>query len=365
MNSCRIAFVLSVLFVLFLSRGTWAGAGEEKRVVRLGYFPNITHAQAVLGVSRGDFQKALGDQVALETSVFNAGPSVIEALFAGHLDLAYVGPSPTLNGYLQSRGEEVRVICGSADNGVLIVGSNKRGLTRLEDLRGKKIATPQLGNTQDISAKYFVVHQLKGRLKERGGETEVIPIANPDIEILFEKDQLDAAWLPEPWATRLIERGLVNRIAEEKDLWPDKRFAITSIIARRKFLQEHPDDVRNFLRAHAALTRALEENAERFAPELNAELRHLTGKYLPLSVVRGALGNVAFTTDPGTATFQRFFEMGRELNLIRAGDLDLANLVDDRLLNGVLREEKESRSEEGITSGSVAVSTSVPTQLAP
>ena len=226
---------------VLVTAGVYVAHGADENVVRLGYFPNVTHAQAVIGVQRGDFQKAIGPDVKLETSTYNAGPSVIEAVFAGHLDIAYVGPSPIINGFIQSKGEEVRVIAGAAFNGVLIVGNKQRNFTKLEDLKGKTIASPQLGNTQDISAKDFVVSYLKTELKDRGGDTEVTPISNPDIENLFAKNQLDAAWVPEPWGSRLISKGLANLIAEEKDLWPAKKFALTNVIVRKEFLDKHPD----------------------------------------------------------------------------------------------------------------------------
>lgn len=310
---------------------------QPKNEVRLGYFPNITHAQALIGVARGDFKKALGTDADLKTMTFNAGPSVIEAIFAGHLDIAYVGPSPTLNGFMQSKGEEIRVIAGAAENGVLVVGNAKRGFKSLQELRGKKIASPQLGNTQDISAKYFVVHDLKSNLKERGGDTEVIPIQNPDIEILFAKDQLDAAWVPEPWGSRLVNNGLGNIIGEEKDLWPSKRFTLTNIIARKKFLEEHPDLIEKILEAHATITHELQQSPMQFTTIINQELKRLTTKDLPQAVIEGSLKHVAFTTDPSPESFSRFFDMGRELKFIRDDKLDLTKLIDSRLLQQAVK----------------------------
>ncbi|MEI7635240.1 MAG: ABC transporter substrate-binding protein [bacterium] len=323
-----------ILLVLLHTASVLWGASPQ--VVRLGYFPNVTHAQAVIGVQRGDFQAALGTEVKLETSTYNAGPSVIEAIFAGHLDMAYVGPSPTINGFIQSKGEEIRVVAGSAANGVLVVGNSKRGISKLEQLRGKKIATPQLGNTQDISAKYFVVHTLKSSLKEKGGETEVIPINNPDIEILFEKDQVDAAWVPEPWGSRLIANRLGALIAEEKDLWPEKKFVQTNIIARRRFLEDHPELVKKILCAHVKLTNEMRQDSARHADDLNNSLKRLTGKNIPRDVIVSALGYVEFTTDPVAQSYQSFYEKGRELKLLRGDALDLGKLIDTRLLNEVV-----------------------------
>jgi NitT/TauT family transport system substrate-binding protein len=308
--------------------------GEESSVtkVRLGFFPNVTHAQALLGVGRGDFDRAFAPDARVTSQTFNAGPAVIEALFGGGLDIAYVGPSPAINGFIRSKGEEVRVVAGAAANGVLIVANKKRGLNSLDDLRGKKIATPQLGNTQDISAKYYVVETLKSQLRERGGETDVVPVQNADIEILFEKDQLDAAWVPEPWASRLVHQGTGVILAEEKDLWPGKEFALTNVIVRREFLEHHPDLVKRFLKAHLTLTAELAADPARHADAINAELRRLTTKQLPAEVMRNALSHVKFTADPSKESLARFHEKGRALGLLPDTPFDTDRLVDTRLL---------------------------------
>ena len=308
----------------------------ETTTVRLGYFPNITHAQPLLGVPRGTYAKALGEGVKVEPSTFNAGPSVIEALFGGRLDIAYVGPSPTINGFLKSKGAEVRVIAGSAVNGILVVANAKRtGIAKLEDLKGKKIATPQLGNTQDISARHYLFHTLGAKSKEEGGDTEVINLANPDIEILFEKDQIDAAWVPEPWGSRLVRKGLAKVIAEEKDLWPTKSFALTNVIARAEFLEKRPDLVKAFLTAHVALTAELQAKGAELAPELNTELKRITNKELPRDVIVDALGYTGFTTDPAVESFQAFFEKGKALGFLKGDKLDVDGLFKTAILEGV------------------------------
>lgn len=315
-----------------------AEGGNDKTVVRLGYFPNVTHATAVVGVANGDFAKALGPNVELKTSTFNAGPYVIEAIFGSQLDIAYIGPSPTLNGFIKSDGEEIRVVAGAVENGTLIVGSKKRGITKLEQLKGATIATPQLGNTQDISAKAYVTQVLGAKLGSGAGETSVIPVANPDIEILFAKDQLDAAWVPEPWGSRLIESGLVTVIAEEKDLWPEKKFLLTNVIVRRKFLEQHPQIVKDFLKAHVALTKELTADRQKFAATINTEMKRITGKELPPAVIASSLDHVSFSVDPSNTSFESFFEKGKALGLLRADRIDLNTLIDRTLLNEVLKE---------------------------
>lgn len=332
-----IRAIVSLLSIAGLAGCASRSKDSTDSPVRIGYMPNVTHAQAVVGVARGDFAKAVAPSK-LQSFAFNAGPTIIEAIYAGHLDMAYIGPSPTLNGFMNSRGEEIRVVAGSACNGVLVVGSRKRGITRLEQLGGGRIATPQLGNTQDISAKSYVVNELHRRLAETGGDTEVIPFMNPDIELLFQKNQLDGAWLPEPWGSRLVEKQLVNILAEEKDLWPGKRFALTNVIARRDFLEKHPNLVRSFLQAHVAITRELQQDASSFSVIMNSELKRLTGKTLPDKVMQGSLKHVLFdfSLDPGC--FQTFFEKGRALGILRGERLDTEKLIYPKILDGITSE---------------------------
>lgn len=312
------------------------GEGETTPpVVRLGYFPNVTHAQALLGTTRGTFAQALGEDTKLTTVTFNAGPTVIEAMMAGHLDLAYVGPSPVINGFLRSNGKALRVIAGAATNGILVIGNKKRGITRLDQLPGKRIATPQLANTQDISAKAYLTEELGARLHNRGGDTEVIPISSPDIETLFAKDQLDAAWVPEPWGSRIIDKGYANLLAQEKDLWPTGRFALTSLIARREFLENHPELVRRFVQAHVEITRELAANPLAVADELNAELKRLTGKTLPRQVILDSLRHTGFAVDPLPESYAAFFSKARALKLVAGDELDVETLVDTTVLDQI------------------------------
>lgn len=326
-QKCLSCFGVLLAFILCgCAKEPAIGPNGEPVALRVGYFPNITHAQPLIGIQRDDFQKSIGPDVKLIAQTFNAGPAVIEAVYAGHLDIAYVGPSPILNGFLQSKGEEVRVIAGSATNGVTVVGSKKRGITKFEQFKGGRIATPQFANTQDISARHYITHELGAKLKSDGGETDIIPIANPDIETLFAKDQLDAAWVPEPWGSRLIHKNLAVQVIEEKELWPDKSFANTSVIARRAFVEKNPDLVRRFLEAHVRITRELQRDPQSFAGPINAELKRITTKSLPDEVVAGALRRTGFSVNPSVESFKRFFKMGKEVGIIKAETLDAEKL---------------------------------------
>lgn len=184
--------------------------------IRIGYFPNLTHAQAVLGIANGNFQKAVPG-VTIETRLFNAGPSVIEAMFAGALDVAWAGPNPAINGYLKSRGD-VLVAAGACIGGASLIVRPEAGITAFRDLRGKRIGTPQLANTQDVACRSWL-RSLGFRPVEPGADVHVVPVANADQLALFQKGSLDAVWAVEPWASRLVLQAGGRVLLEERELW--------------------------------------------------------------------------------------------------------------------------------------------------
>src|SRR2546423_5860984 len=242
--------ILGLVFVFSLgcNRDKSSSPGGAAQEVRIGYFANVTHAQAVLGVSGGSFEKAVGP-AKLSTKVFNAGPSLIEALFAGEIAIGFVGPGPVLNAHAKGRGEKIRVIAGAAANGVLIVARKDSGINSLADLAGKRIATPQLGNTQDISAKHYLMHELK-----QNNLNNVLPIANTEQAALMARKEVDAAWAPEPWGSRLIIEGQGKLLVEEKDLWPSKRFSLTLVVTSPEYLAKHPDVIEKILGVPVRMT---------------------------------------------------------------------------------------------------------------
>src|SRR5215471_17630510 len=250
-------------------------------VIRVGAFPNLTHPQAMVGKANGWFEKGMGSAVKVEWKSFNAGPSAIEALFARAIDIAYVGPNPTINGYVRSNGEAVRVIAGASSGGAALVVRDDSGIQKPEDFHGKKVASPQMGNTQDVALRSWLkTHGLK--TADKGGDVEVIPIANPDQLALFLKKDLDAAWAPEPWASRLVREANGRILLDERTLWPNGQFVTANLIVSRKFLEEHPDLVKNWLRAHVELTDWIRQHPSEAKQLLNQQIQRETGKALSL-----------------------------------------------------------------------------------
>jgi NitT/TauT family transport system substrate-binding protein len=293
--------------------------------VRIGYFANVTHAQAVLGVASGDFARAVAP-AKLDTKVFNAGPSLIEALLADQIDIGYVGPGPVVNIQARSQGKAVRVIAAAASNGVVIVARKGAGISKLEDLKGKRLATPQHGNTQDIAARHFLTAVLR-----QGDDSNIVPINNAEQAGMMSRGQIDASWAPEPWGSRLIAQANAVAIGEEKDLWPGGEFNITVVVTTPTFLADHPDVVEKVLRVHRDWTQKLQRQPEAYVGQLDEALFALTNGHLPAGVLASSLGRVKFTDEPLPDTLRTLADWTYDLKLIQ-DPVKLDGLVDTRIL---------------------------------
>ncbi|MFE5679540.1 ABC transporter substrate-binding protein [Streptomyces erythrochromogenes] len=296
--------------------------------VRIGYFPNLTHATPLVGVHEGLFQKELGG-TEVRTSLFNAGPSEIEALNAGSIDIGWIGPSPAVNGFTKSGGKNLRIIGGSASGGVKLVVNPGR-IKSPDDLKGKTIATPQLGNTQDvaflnwISEKGWKVDPQSGK-----GDVDVVRTDNKVTPNAYASGAIDGAWVPEPTASKLVSEG-AEVLLDESDLWPDKKFVITNIIVSQKFLKEHGDVVEAVLRGSVRTNEWIEADPERAKASANAALKALSGKELPADVIDPAWKSLRTTDDPLAATLRAQADHAVQAKLLKQPDLkgiyDLAPL---------------------------------------
>ena len=321
---------------LVLAATGCASRAPDGITVRIAYFPNLTHSQALIGLARGDFAEALGPQVQIDAKAFNAGPSVIEALFAGELDLAYIGPNPAVNGYVRSHGEALRVVAGATSGGAAFIVRPESGIVAASDLSGKRIASPQLGNTQDVALRaYLVRNQLQ--TTERGGTVQVIPTDNPQILDLFRRGEIDGAWVPEPWATRLILEGGGELFIDERTLWPQGQFTTALVIVRTEFLEEHPELVQRWLQAHVSLTLWEQSNPEEAKRLANEEIARITSQALPEAVLDGAWSRQMVTYDPLQDTILTSARAAYAAGYLDA-EPDLSGLVDLALLNLALAE---------------------------
>jgi NitT/TauT family transport system substrate-binding protein len=303
--------------------------------LRLGYFPNITHAPALVGVKDGTFKSELGPLVKLETKTFNAGPAEIEALFAGEIDIGFVGPNPAINGFVQSNGDALRVIGGAASGGAMLIVRPEANLNSPKDFANKKIATPQLGNTQDVALRAWL--QQNGlKAKEQGGNVTVLPTDNATTLTLFQKGDIDGAWVPEPWATRLVQQAGGKVFLDEKSLWPNGQFVTTVIIARTEFLKKNPDVVESFLRANVKVIQAMQADPEKAKTTTNEAIKEITTAALPNEVIDAAWKNLQFTWDPVASSLNTSADNAFALGFLGLKKPDLSKLFDLAILNKVL-----------------------------
>ena len=325
------------LLILFLLLGACQPQSQrsgEKPVVKVGYFPNVTHSQALIGFARNDFQTALGESVSIKPVTFNAGPSVVEALFAGELDISYVGPNPAINGYLRSKGEALRIVAGATSGGASLVVRPHAGIKGVKDLRGKRIASPQLGNTQDVALRnYLESNGLQTR--EKGGDVEVLPMPNPQIIDLFKQGEIQGAWVPEPWATRLVLECGGELLVDERTLWPQGAFVTAHIIVRTTFLKTHPELVKKFLEAHVNITQWSLANPTDARNLVNTQLKHLTGKALDVATLAQAWARMQPTWDPLAASLVASAQAAHKLGFLKEAPV-LRGIYSLDLLNEVL-----------------------------
>ncbi|MBI5397401.1 MAG: ABC transporter substrate-binding protein [Verrucomicrobia bacterium] len=320
-------------------------AQAEPQVVRVGHFPNVTHAQAVIahGLSRqgkGWFEERLGPGVQVQWFVYNAGPSAMEAIFARSLDLTYVGPSPAINAHLKARGDEIRIVAGACSGGAALVVQPDGRIKTGADFRGRRIGTPQFGNTQDVAARAWLMAQGL-RITMTGGDAQVIPTANADQLPLFRKGDLDAVWTVEPWVSRLVQEANGRAFLEESALWPDTGgcYVTTHLVSGARFLREQPDLLRRWIAAHVELTQWINEHPAEAKQILNAEIKAETTRELPPATLDSAWARLTLTHDPIRGSLLKSAEDAHRIGFLREKP-DLSRIYDLRLLNEVLRAMK-------------------------
>jgi NitT/TauT family transport system substrate-binding protein len=340
-NPLLTVSIVLVVGVMLLNTSITHTTFAQQKSLRLGYFPNINHAQGVIGIGDGSFQRTLGDRVTLETFVFNAGPSAIESLLAGRLDATYIGPNPAINGYVVSNGQADRVIAGATSGGASFVVRNDSGISSAQDLGGKKFASPQLGNTQDIALRKYLSHNGFNTV-ENGGKVTVLPIANADILTTFLKKEIDGAWVPEPWATRLVNEAGGKILIDERDLWlPEGKFVTAHLIVSPQYLKQNPDVIKRLLAAHVNKTQWINEHKDEVPKVFNTELKKLTGQTIPEDTLAEALTRLEFTNDPIRLSLFQSANDAYDLGFLAKGKdrPDLSGIYDLTLLDQVLSEK--------------------------
>ncbi|SLK03660.1 ABC transporter substrate-binding protein [Arthrobacter sp. P2b] len=318
-----------------------ASAGNPAAELKLGYFGNVTHAPALVGVSQGYIARELGD-TKLSTQVFNAGPAAIEALNAGAIDATYIGPNPAINSYVKSAGESVHIIAGAAAGGAQLVV--KPEINSPADLAGRTLASPQLGGTQDVALRAWLASQGYKTNVDGSGDVAINPTENAQTLKLFQDGKLDGAWLPEPWASRLVLTAGAKVLVDEKDLWDGSlsgkpgEFPTTILIVNQKFAAEHPDTVKALLKGHVKSVEWLNKAADaEKASVINAALKEAAGAELKADVIDRSLKNIVFTVDPLAGTYEKLLADGVAAGTTKQADIN--GIFDLTALNGVTAEK--------------------------
>ena len=312
-----------LLSVLVVSVTSNEESNEDK--IRIAYFPNIGHAIPIVGIENGLFQNSLGDQVKIETRVFDSGPQAIESLFANSIDLAYVGPGPAINGFLNSENHNVKILAGAASGGASFIVHPDSKINSASDFAGKKIAAPQIGNTQDVSLRHYLSENGL-RTAEKGGSVIVYNIPNPDIYTLFVKGDIDGAWIPEPWATILVTELNGKRLFHEEDLWPNQEFASVLLIANTNFVEKNPELITNLLKSHHETATWINQNPIETRIIFNDFLNSHLGQSLSDDIVDVALSNIVITADPLPDSVYSFAEKANALGYLGRNGYDLSGI---------------------------------------
>jgi NitT/TauT family transport system substrate-binding protein len=320
--------------------GTNAGNGSEEASaagaepngsLRLGYFPNVTHAPAIIGVQQGIFQAAVGDGVDLELNTFNAGGEAIEALLGGSIDATFIGPNPAINGYSQD-DDLLRIVAGSTSGGASLVVRD--GIDAVEDLAGTTLATPALGNTQDVALRAWLADEGYETDQAGGGDVSITPQENPDTLTAFLDGAIDGAWLPEPWATRLVNEAEGHVLLNEADIWPEGQFVTTHLIVRADYLQENPANVRALIEGLLDAIDIAKDDAAEARAIVNDGIEADTTNRLEDETIAGAWENLTFTPDPIASSLEKSKDDAVEVGLLE--DVDLGGIYDLTILNELL-----------------------------
>ncbi len=283
--------------------------------IRVAYFPNIGHAVPIVGIENGFFSESLGNQIAIKPKLFDSGPQVIESLFSKSIDIAYVGPGPAINGFLKSGSDKILILSGAASGGASFIAQPDSQITNAKDFGGKTIAAPQIGNTQDVSLRYYL---MQNGLKpiEKGGDVRVYNVPNPEIYTLFTKGDIDGAWVPEPWATLLVNELGGKRIFFEEDLWDNKQFASAVLIARSDYISNNPEIISRWLESHNKTVNWINNNPKEAVNIFDKFMVETMGKSYPKEIISEAMSNLEITSDPIKESIIIFAERANSLGYL-------------------------------------------------
>ena len=292
-----VSIGIASIVAIIVATAVFNSQDPYENKIRVAYFPNVGHAVPIVGIENGIFSSDLGNKTLIETRIFDSGPQVVESLFSNSIDIAYVGPGPAINAFLKSQDNNIKILSGSASGGASFVVHPQSSIESVDDFPGKRIAAPQIGNTQDVSLRHFL-HSNGLESAEKGGSVIVYNVPNPDIYTLFTKGDIDAAWVPEPWATILVNELDGKRLFFEEELWTDNQFASVLLIGKVDYIEENPLIVQSWLRSHHETVNWINENPEKTTIVFNQFMKNTFGKSFSDEIISESLDNLQITSDP-------------------------------------------------------------------
>ena len=313
--SYLVGIAIVVIGVIVLVGTTQSSFDDSEKKIRIAFFPSIIHAVPIVGMENQTFSENLDTDLDIQVKIFDSGPQVIESIFSNSVDLAYVGPGPVINGYLKSDGKDLKILASAANGGASFVIQKNSGLESIENYSGKRIAAPQISNTQDVSLRHYLAEN--GLISaEKGGDVFVLNISNPDIYTLFAKGDIDGAWVPEPWATMLVEELDGIRLFDENEFWPENKFSSVLLIGRADYIEKNPEIIKKWIDANEKTVKWINDNPTESKKLYNEFLKDYMGKTLPEKIVEESFSNIVITSEPVEKSIHIFAERADSLGYL-------------------------------------------------
>ncbi|MDP6303047.1 MAG: ABC transporter substrate-binding protein [Candidatus Nitrosopelagicus sp.] len=310
-----VGIAIVVIGVIVLVGTTQSSFDDSEKKIRIAFFPSIIHAVPIVGMENQTFSENLDTDLDIQVKIFDSGPQVIESIFSNSVDLAYVGPGPVINGYLKSDGKDLKILASAANGGASFVIQKNSGLESIENYPGKRIAAPQISNTQDVSLRHYLAENGLTSA-EKGGDVFVLNISNPDIYTLFAKGDIDGAWVPEPWATMLVEELDGIRLFDENEFWPENKFSSVLLIGRADYIEKNPEIIKKWIDANEKTVKWINDNPTESKKLYNEFLKDYMGKTLPEKIVEESFSNIVITSEPVEKSIHIFAERADSLGYL-------------------------------------------------
>ncbi len=336
--SYLIGIAIAVVGIIAFVGISQSSSDASENKIRVAFFPSIIHAVPIVGMENQTFADNLDDDLAIQVKIFDSGPQVIESIFSNSVDIAYVGPGPVINGFLKSDGKDLKILAGAANGGASFVIQKNSGLEMIENYSGKRVAAPQISNTQDVSLRHYLAENgLKSA--EKGGDVFVLNISNPDIYTLFAKGDIDGAWVPEPWATMLVEELNGTRLYDESEFWPENQFSSVLLIGRSDYIEKNPEIIKKWINANEKTVQWINDNPDESKKLYNEFMKSYMGKTLPENIVEKSFSNIIITSEPLENSVYTFAERADSLGYLGRDGYTLDGIFYHENISVTLNEE--------------------------